>query len=69
MSWRGVRVYAAGLSKDYGIATGSTHKCQLAGCRGVRVTVKWDPFLGPRITHPCSHSLFEGPEQETWRIG
>lgn len=45
------------LSRDgkfVGAATGSTHSCRMEGCRGQRVTVKWEDG---KITHPCSDGM------------
>lgn len=41
-----------------GIATGSTRSCQLEGCMGIRVMVRWPD--GHR-TWPCSKGLLETP--------
>lgn len=37
-----------------GITTGSTHKCGLAGCTGVRIAIRWP---SGKHTFPCSESL------------
>jgi len=46
-----------------GVTTGATRPCQLEGCKGVRVTVKWPDG---KHTHPCSEGLIAGRRQ--WRI-
>lgn len=38
-----------------GIATGAWHRCQLAGCTGRRLTVRWPG----QITYPCTKGLKE----------
>jgi hypothetical protein len=40
---------------EVGIMSGSTHDCQLKGCHGVRVSVKWPD--GKR-TFPCSRDFY-----------
>lgn len=47
-----------------GRATGSTHKCRLDGCRGVRVSVKWPDGQN---TFPCSGGLTAAGDGE-WII-
>jgi hypothetical protein len=37
-----------------GMASGSEHRCQLEGCGGVRVSVRWEDG---RRTFPCSKGL------------
>lgn len=37
-----------------GVASGSVHRCQLEGCRGVRISVKW---ANGQITFPCSEGM------------
>jgi hypothetical protein len=48
-----------------GRTTGSVHHCQLEGCRGVRVTVKWNTG---KVTHPCSKGMVRDEDTHTWRI-
>lgn len=54
MNYAGMKVYARDTDCDPGTATGSTHKCQMSGCTGVRVTVKWP---NGTFTYPCSKGL------------
>jgi len=54
MEYKGVKVYMRDTDQDPGIATGSTHKCQMEGCFGVRVAVKWP---NGTFTYPCSKGL------------
>ena len=54
---RGTKVYSRkikGKKQVVGTTTGMFHPCQLEGCRGLRVTVRWP---SGHITHPCSHGL------------
>ncbi len=67
----GERVCKRGESVPSGRTTGSTHYCQLSGCGGLRVTVRWDTSStsprvterpcgtegDSRITHPCSKGM------------
>ena len=39
-----------------GIASGSTRRCQLAGCGGLNIMVRWPDG---KITWPCSAGLRE----------
>jgi hypothetical protein len=47
-----------------GLTTGSTHRCSLEGCNGVRVAVKWPDG---RRSYPCSKGLEQNPDK-SWRI-
>lgn len=40
--------------KEYGLTTGAQRRCQLDGCTGQRITVRWPD---KRITRPCLKSL------------
>jgi hypothetical protein len=51
------RVYARG-GKRYGLATGTTRRCQLEGCCGTRLGVRWPDG---KITWPCTKGLGLGP--------
>lgn len=56
------------LSRDgalRGTATGSTKRCQLAGCTGRRYFVRWPDG---RYSWPCSKGIVPEPDG-TWRIG
>ncbi len=46
-----------------GTTTGSTHHCQLAGCIGTRIAVKWDDG---KVTFPCSRGMER--VNHIWRI-
>ena len=62
LPFKGAKVYGRD-GKELGFATGSTHACQMAGCRGRRVSVKWSDN---KYTFPCSGGLlFDG---KAWRI-
>jgi hypothetical protein len=50
---KGTIVYSRD-GKLCGVASGSEYPCQLEGCTGVRVSVRWDD--GHR-TFPCSKGL------------
>lgn len=39
---------------ESGLSTGSTHRCRMAGCTGLRVTVRWK---NGKVTHPCSKGM------------
>lgn len=45
--------------KSVGTTTGSTHHCQMEGCRGQRVSVKW---TDGKITFPCSDGMDARPD-------
>lgn len=53
--------------KCVGLTTGSAHRCQMEGCMGLRVAVRW-PESGRkvRVTYPCSKGM-ERRDNE-WRI-
>lgn len=48
-----------------GETTGSTRRCPLEGCSGVRVYVKWPDG---HVTMPCTNSL-EHQDDGSYRIG
>ena len=62
MGWKDERIYSRDLSKS-GYATGSTHACQMDGCTGRRVSVRWDDG---KHAYPCSKAL--EPYMDGWRI-
>jgi len=37
-----------------GVATGASYPCRLAGCNGIRITVRWPDG---KHTHPCSKGI------------
>ncbi len=48
---------------DVGVLTGGSYHCQLSGCRGLRLIVRWSD--GKR-TAPCTKGMcFDGA---SWRI-
>ena len=47
-----------------GTATGTTRRCTLAGCTGIRYFVKWPDG---KWSWPCSKGLETGPDGK-WRI-
>jgi hypothetical protein len=47
-----------------GEATGSTHRCRLEGCNGLRVTVQWE---NGRTTFPCYKGMTVRKDGE-WEI-
>jgi len=40
--------------KESGIATGTVRRCQMDGCTGVRIGVRWSDG---KITWPCSKGM------------
>ena len=51
--WKGIRIYPT-EGDEFGVATGTTRRCQLEGCTGVRVYVRWPDG---RLTMPCSKGM------------
>lgn len=54
------------LSRDEkltGQTTGSTHRCQMEGCLGLRISVKWQDG---KTTFPCSKGMTK--EDHAWKI-
>ena len=49
--------------KQKGKTTGASYRCQMEGCLGLRVTVRWP---GGKITHPCSKGMRRN--EKSWRI-
>ena len=45
--------------KRTGIPTGSTRVCQLAGCTGRRIGVRWNDG---KLTYPCSKGMRWSPQ-------
>ncbi len=54
----GSRVYNH-AETEYGLTTGAAYPCQLEGCPGVRVVVRWP---GRQYAHPCTRSLTRRPD-------
>jgi hypothetical protein len=59
---KGIKVWARGL-KEYGLTTGTEKHCQLEGCTGMRIGVKWP---GGNTTWPCSKGM--KPYRKGWQI-
>lgn len=53
------------LSRVAGRALGGTRQCQLAGCVGLRLAVRWP---SGRLTWPCTKSLRFDRSIGAWRI-
>lgn len=62
--FKGAIIWSRGATAD-GRATGAHHACQMDGCRGRRITVKW---CDGRITYPCTKGLIF-VKDNIWRIG
>lgn len=48
-----------------GEVTSSSRRCQLEGCNGRRLRVKWPDGS---ITYPCTKGLTGTEEEDTWKI-
>ena len=59
----GTAIYSSD-GKLRGVATGSQHRCRLAGCNGLRISVKWPDG---KTTFPCSKDII--PKSKRWQIG
>jgi len=54
------------LSRDgklTGVTSGSAHRCQMEGCMGLRISVKWKDG---KTTFPCSKGMLR--ENGVWKI-
>uniref|UniRef100_A0A6H1ZUX7 Uncharacterized protein n=1 Tax=viral metagenome TaxID=1070528 RepID=A0A6H1ZUX7_9ZZZZ len=51
--------------KTRGLCTGAQYRCQLAGCTGLRIVVRWPDA---RCTRPCSKGLTWDKRHKAWRI-
>jgi hypothetical protein len=40
--------------QQIGVTTGAMYACQMSGCRGQRITTRWED---KSISHPCSRGL------------
>lgn len=60
---KGVSVRGSGGYKLKGRTTGRAYRCQLEGCTGYRIVVKWEDG---HITHPCSKGM--KLSRKGWRI-
>lgn len=64
---KGTKVWAwnpDGSLTLFGIATGSFHRCTMACCSGLRISVKWPDG---KHTQPCTDGM-EILEDGSWRI-
>jgi hypothetical protein len=59
------RVVWSASGAQRGERTGGWRSCQLAGCRGVQVAIRWP---GGKITYPCTRGLVLRPDGD-WQIG
>ena len=50
---------------EKGLLTGSQRLCQMEGCRGKRLYVRWKDG---RITMPCTKGMEFDNSTDTWRI-
>jgi hypothetical protein len=51
--FQGKRVVST-TGSERGVATGSTYRCRMEGCNGMRVATKWEDG---KTTHPCSKGM------------
>lgn len=54
---KGDRIYARG-GNEYGLTTGGIRICQLEGCGGYRIAVRWPDG---KLTYPCDAAMFVRP--------
>jgi hypothetical protein len=54
MIHRDMKVHARKPSKKVGFTTGGVRHCQLEGCRGVQVGVRW---RDGKMTWPCTDGM------------
>jgi len=50
---------------DVGLTTGSLHSCQLEGCSGTRISVRWPDGSH---TFPCSRGMSYDMDDDSWQI-
>lgn len=50
--------------KQRGHPTGGTRHCQMAGCTGLRIAVRWPDG---KLTWPCTKGMVE--TKRHWRLG
>ena len=48
-------VFGRGKIRPSGRTTGATYRCQMDGCTGRRIVVRW---RGGRITRPCFKGMY-----------
>lgn len=63
--YEGMRIYPRGRKSPPGVATGSVRRCQLEGCPGLRVMVRWP---GGKVTWPCTKGMDRGPHRKSMVI-
>jgi hypothetical protein len=63
MFTKGTEIYSRD-GKLKGVATGAQQRCRLAGCTGLRITVRWP---AGNHTHPCSKGIVA--RDGRWQIG
>jgi hypothetical protein len=61
---KGVPVWRRGARKATGKTTGGTRNCQMEGCNGIRIGVRWPDG---HMTWPCSKGMVMDHHNE-WRI-
>lgn len=64
----GIRVISR-TGKTRGRLTGTRRPCNLAGCTGERLTVRWD---NGKVTYPCTKGMTLKKNKRgilTWKIG
>ena len=55
---KGERIYNR-EGTEFGRTTGATRRCQMDGCGGERLCVRWPNTNDSRITYPCDRGLFD----------
>ena len=53
------RVIFSRSGNEFGVRTGGTRLCPLAGCNGLRIFVRWPDG---RLTEPCTKGLIQRPD-------
>ena len=62
MFTKGTTIYSRD-GKMKGVATGGQRRCQLHGCTGMRIAVRWPDG---KLTYPCSKGI---AKRKRWQIG
>ena len=60
---KGVTVYSRDAKKKKGKTTGGGYRCQMSGCMGMRLGVKWEDG---KMTFPCTKGMLR--RKKSWRI-
>jgi hypothetical protein len=63
---KGVDVFEREAKRPTGKTTGGAYRCQMDGCPGYRIAVKWKEEDYTRYTHPCSKGMLLS--KKGWRI-